>query len=303
MAQNPKPIDPDGSVSLVLADDEHEGATLVVVIRDGAGQVLASRETNRGSEQVNESANGMDALDRIGAEAFPGYLVRKDLVRRYAQQFPVPTYVVEFLLGRFCASTDEAEIQEGLQIVETQLRGRTVRASDREKFRSDAREKGSVRLIDLVRARLDARRDRYLVELPSLGERSVGIEAKTVLDNPRMLTDGFYAEVTLQYDALAVQESHGDPFRIECAPAHPDVRPRGAGPIGHRSAEVHDGPMAGFPRSARLGSNLLPWTTAPRGSHCCGWPRSWSRTSTWSNSDPAEPGRVTCTNRSRPTPI
>ena len=48
VAQNPKPIDPDGSVSLVLADDEHEGATLVVVIRDGAGQVLAFHETSGG---------------------------------------------------------------------------------------------------------------------------------------------------------------------------------------------------------------------------------------------------------------
>ncbi|MCY4430507.1 MAG: hypothetical protein OXC11_08965, partial [Rhodospirillales bacterium] len=76
---------------------------------------------------MNDTANGphrMDALDQLGAAAFPGYLVRKDLVRRYAQQFPVLTYVVEFLLGRFCASTDETEIQEGLQIVESQLRGR-----------------------------------------------------------------------------------------------------------------------------------------------------------------------------------
>jgi len=163
---------------------------------------------------ITSDPNQMDALDRLGAAAFPGYLVRKDLVRRYAQQFPVPTYVVEFLLGRFCASTDEQEIAEGLEIVESQLRGRTVRASDREKFRSDAREKGSVRLIDLVRARLDARRDCYVVELPSLGERAVGIDARTVRDNQRMLTDGFYAEVTLGYDVLAAQESRGDPFRI-----------------------------------------------------------------------------------------
>ncbi len=164
---------------------------------------------------ASKSANGLDRLDRIGAEAFPGYLVRKDLVRRYSRQFPVPTYVVEFLLGRFCASTDETEIREGLEIVEGQLRGRTVRASDRERFRSEAREKGSVRLIDLVRARLDARRDCYLIELPSLGERQVGIEAKTVLENQRMLTDGFYAEVTLRYDPLAAPESRGEPFRVE----------------------------------------------------------------------------------------
>ena len=66
----------------------------------------------------------MDHLDNIAASAFPGYLVRKDLVRRYARQYPVPTYVVEFLLGRYCASVDEEEIEEGLAIVEKQLQGR-----------------------------------------------------------------------------------------------------------------------------------------------------------------------------------
>ena len=54
----------------------------------------------------------MDALDQMANEAFPGYLVRKDLVRRYARQYPVPTYVVEFLLGRYCASVDQEEIDE-----------------------------------------------------------------------------------------------------------------------------------------------------------------------------------------------
>jgi hypothetical protein len=63
----------------------------------------------------------LDALDSIAATAFEGYLVRKDLVRKYARQYPVPTYVVEFLLGRYCASTDEREIQEGLEIVEKQF--------------------------------------------------------------------------------------------------------------------------------------------------------------------------------------
>ena len=50
----------------------------------------------------------MDHLDQLGAKAFAGFLVRKDLVRKYSRQYPVPTYVVEFLLGRYCASTDPA---------------------------------------------------------------------------------------------------------------------------------------------------------------------------------------------------
>lgn len=59
----------------------------------------------------------MDHLDEIAAKVLGGYLVRKDLVRRFSKQFPVPTYVVEFLLGRYCASTDEEEIKEGLELV------------------------------------------------------------------------------------------------------------------------------------------------------------------------------------------
>ena len=93
----------------------------------------------------------MDQLDQLAASAFDGYLVRKDLVRKYARQYPVPTYVVEFLLGRYCASTDEQEIAEGLEIVEKQLRDRTVRTGEEELFKARAKEHGSVKLIDIVR--------------------------------------------------------------------------------------------------------------------------------------------------------
>lgn len=104
----------------------------------------------------------LDTIDRTAAAAFDGYIVRKDLVRRFQNQFPVPTYVVEFLLGRYCASVDEEEIQEGLEIVERQLTERTVRPGEEELFKSRAREEGSVQLIDLIRARLDANADAYV---------------------------------------------------------------------------------------------------------------------------------------------
>lgn len=156
----------------------------------------------------------MDHLDRIAASVFEGYLVRKDLVRKYARQYPVPTYVVEFLLGRYCASTDNEEIQEGLEIVEKQLQGRTVRTGDEELFKARARELGSVKLIDMVKAKLDAKRDCYLAELPSLILRDVRISDSLVKENERMLTDGFYAEVTLEYDPVMAQEKDGRPFRI-----------------------------------------------------------------------------------------
>src|SRR5690606_36578138 len=157
----------------------------------------------------------LDSLDQLAASVFDGYLVRKDLVRKYSRQYPVPTYVVEFLLGRYCASVIEEEIQEGLQIVEKQLKDRTVRTGEEELFKARARESGSVKLIDIVRARLDAKNDCYVAELPSLALRDVRIEDALVQENERMLTDGFYAEVTLNYDGIIAQQQGGKPFGIE----------------------------------------------------------------------------------------
>lgn len=157
----------------------------------------------------------MDRLDQLAATAFDGYLVRKDLVRKYSRQYPIPTYVVEFLLGRYCATVDETEIQEGLKIVEQQLANRTVRTGQEELFKARAKEDGSVKLIDVVRARLDAKNDCYLAELPSLALRDVRIQDKLVREHERMLTDGFYAEVTLTYDGIIAQENGGRPFSID----------------------------------------------------------------------------------------
>ena len=157
----------------------------------------------------------LDSLDQRAASAFDGYLVRKDLVRKYARQYPVPTYVVEFLLGRYCATTDEREIEEGLAIVERQLADRTVRTGDEELFKARARDRGAIKLIDIVRARLDARTDSLIAELPSLGIKDVRVDDDLVKQHERMLTDGFYAEVTLSYDATIALEKNGRPFAID----------------------------------------------------------------------------------------
>jgi ATP-dependent Lon protease len=164
---------------------------------------------------TDASRQALDDLDALAARAFDGYIVRKDLALRFKGQYPVPTYVGEFLLGRYCASTDPEEIEEGLQIVERQMRERTVRAGEAELFKSRAREKGSVKLIDLITARLDARTDSYLAALPSLQIDDVRIDPSLVASNERMLTGGFYAEVTVDYDAAIAQEKNGRPFGLE----------------------------------------------------------------------------------------
>src|SRR2546423_9748344 len=134
----------------------------------------------------------MDTVDRIGTKAFEGYVVRKDLVRKFKGQYPVPTYVVEFLLGRYCATVDEQEIKEGLEIVSRQLADRAVRAGEEELFKSRAREKGSVKIIDIVKARLDTDSDSYAVELPSLRIKDARIGDNLVQEHQRKLTGGVY---------------------------------------------------------------------------------------------------------------
>ena len=157
----------------------------------------------------------LDKLDKLAAEAFEGYIVRKDLVRLFKGQFPVPTYVVEFLLGRYCATTDPAEIEEGLKITERQLSNLAVKAGEEELFKARAREKGSIKLIDIITARLDTRTDTFIAALPSLQLKEVRIEADLVRNHERMLTGGFYAEIDLSYDAEIAKENAGRPFGIE----------------------------------------------------------------------------------------
>ena len=158
---------------------------------------------------------GLDSIDKLAASELEGFLVRKDLVRTFSRQFPVPTYVVEFLLGRYCASIDPDAIEEGIEIVQRQLAQKTVKAGEEELFKARAKEKGEVKIIDLISARLDARTDSYLATLPSLQLKDARITSELVNKHERMLTGGFYAEITLAYDPAIAQEKGGRPFGIE----------------------------------------------------------------------------------------
>ncbi len=155
----------------------------------------------------------LDQIDSRAASVLDGYLVRKDLVRTFSRQFPVPTYVVEFMLGRYCASTDQEEIDEGLEIVQRQLKSRTVRAGEEELFKAKALETGEVKIIDLVTARVDNKGE-YVASLPSLRLTDVRISSELVNKHERMLTGGFYAELGVTFDVAIAQEAKGRPFGI-----------------------------------------------------------------------------------------
>jgi ATP-dependent Lon protease len=157
----------------------------------------------------------LDDIDGKAAGSLDGFLVRKDLVRTFSRQFPVPTYVVEFLLGRYCASINQGEIDEGLEIVERHLKSKTVKAGEEELFKARAKENGEVKIIDIITARLDTHTDSYVAALPSLRLNDIRIESELVTKHERMLTGGFYAEISLSYDAAIAQEKSGRPFGID----------------------------------------------------------------------------------------
>ena len=157
----------------------------------------------------------LDALDVTTARAFEGFIVRKDLVRKFKGQYPVPNYVAEFLLGRYCASTDINEITEGLEIVQKQLESRTVRAGQEELFKAKSKEMGRIKLIDILTAKLDPYGNCFVATLPSLRLNDVRITEDLVKQHERMLTGGFYAEIELSYDPMIAEESNGRPFGIE----------------------------------------------------------------------------------------
>jgi len=181
----------------------------------------------------------LDTLDQIAAEAFEGFIVRKDLVRRFKGQYPVPTYVAEFLLGRYCATIDEEEIQEGTRIVERQLSEKSVRAGEHELFKARARERGHIKIIDNITARLDQHTDSFIAQLPSLQLKDVRIQPELVHANERMLTGGFYAEIDVTYDATIAQEKNGRPFGVNSL-REIQVSNRDVLPVFYQGREMFD---------------------------------------------------------------
>src|SRR5438270_7442564 len=96
----------------------------------------------------------MDELDRTANEVFPGLVVRKDLLRRMRSAFGVPAFVIEFLLGKYCASTDDQAIREGLEFVRETLSTKYVKPDEREAVKSAIKQHTSYEIIDKISFRL-----------------------------------------------------------------------------------------------------------------------------------------------------
>lgn len=142
----------------------------------------------------------IDQLDQKALDLFPGKLVRKDLVGPLKGEFNVPTYVLEYLLGRYCSSPDPAVVEDGLKEVRRVLTENYVRPDAPDLFKSQVRERGTYRVIDKVRVRLLETEDKYWAELVNLQVGKVHIGQDWLQRYERLLAGGIWAVVDLEYD-------------------------------------------------------------------------------------------------------
>ncbi len=138
-------------------------------------------------------------LDALLNEHFTGRVVRKDLTKLIKEGANVPVYVLEYLLGMYCASDDSEIIEQGLKNVKTILTENYVRPDEAEKIKSLARERGSYRVIDRVTVRLNERKDRYEASFSNLGIKDAEISAGIVKEFDKLLVGGIWVIATLSY--------------------------------------------------------------------------------------------------------
>src|SRR5688572_11383777 len=157
----------------------------------------------------------MPELDRKAASVFAGKVVRKDLVRKVKVGANVPVFVLEYLLGRYCATDDPVAIDAGLKVVNNTLSSNFVRPDESNKAQSMVKDKGRHTLIDKVQVRYVSDDDKYWAELKNFGHKYVHVPEHFLRDYDRLLMGGIWAQVDIkhQYDEEATGKR--SPFWIE----------------------------------------------------------------------------------------
>ena len=158
----------------------------------------------------------MNELDQKLTSIFDGKVLRKDLLHRIKKGTNVPTFVLEFLLARFCASDDQAEMDSGMEAVLASLQDNYVKPDEANAAQSKVATKGKHRFIDKVHVRYVEKEKRHWASLENFNSQRIAIGEKFYRDNDRLLEGGIWAEVTLAHNAI---EEDDYAFYIE------DLRP------------------------------------------------------------------------------
>ncbi|MDQ0665386.1 ATP-dependent Lon protease [Arthrobacter ulcerisalmonis] len=152
------------------------------------------------NEQREDMGDAMDDLDQKINNVFAGSVVRKDLVKTVKGNAIVPSYVLEYLLGQYCATDDEATIQAGIDSVRRILADHYVNRNESELVRSTIRERGRHKVIDKISVTLNDRDDVYEASFANLGISRVLVDSSTVKQHPKLLVSGVWCLADVEYD-------------------------------------------------------------------------------------------------------
>lgn len=157
----------------------------------------------------------MPDLDRKSTSVFAGKVVRKDLVRKVKVGVNVPVFVLEYLLGKYCATDDAAAIEAGLRVVNTTISSNFVRPDEANKAQSMVKDKGKHTLIDKVKVRYLSDDDKYWAELLNFGHKFVHVPEHFLREYDRLLMGGIWAQIDIRH--LFDEEAKGkrSPFWID----------------------------------------------------------------------------------------
>lgn len=157
----------------------------------------------------------MPELDRKAASVFAGKVVRKDLVRKVKVGANVPVFVLEYLLGKYCATDDPIAIDAGMKVVNNTLSSNFVRPDEANKAQSMVKDKGKHTLIDKVQVRYVSDDDKYWAELKNFGHKYVHIPEHFMRDYDRLLMGGIWAQIELRHQYDEEQKGKRSPFWID----------------------------------------------------------------------------------------
>lgn len=157
----------------------------------------------------------MNDLDKKITSVFAGRVVRKDLVRKIKVGANVPVFVLEYLLGKYCATDDPIAIDAGMRVVNNTLAANFVRPDEANKVQSLVKEKGRYTIIDKIKVRYVSDEDKYWAEISNFGHKFVHIPDRFIREYDRLLTGGIWAQIDLRHAYDEDARGRRSPFWIE----------------------------------------------------------------------------------------
>lgn len=155
----------------------------------------------------------MTALDEKANEIFSGLVVRKDLVKEVKGNAIVPSYVLEYLLGQYCATDDQESVTTGIQTVKDILAAHYVHRNEANRIRAEINERGSKKVIDKIEVSFNDKNGKYEAAFANLGLSHVPVDADTVNRNKKLLVSGIWCIASVSYSP--VEEKDESPWRID----------------------------------------------------------------------------------------